>query len=338
MLKEFLYHLSVIALAMLSTGAMAASYELANGEDSLIGRPLTTHSEYKDTLLDIARKHGFGYREIILSNPGVDVLLPGAGKEIALPSQFLLPHAPRQGIVLNIPELRLYYYPPRKQGAPLQVYTFPVGIGKEGWNTPYARTNIIKKQKDPSWYPPESIRREHAARGDILPKRVAPGPDNPLGKYAMRMGLGAYLIHGTNNPDAIGMRASHGCIRLYPEDIENLYSMVGLRTPVNIINQPFKVALHQGKIYLEAHPSLEEDENIYRDNLTSVVQILIDVTAGSDYTVDWDLAKRVIRELQGIPVAIGIINGPATTVAETAGPSGRKGLKLRLDTKLTGSD
>ena len=295
MLKMILYGLIVAAVATFSTIVQAAGYELTNPEDALIGEIQSTRSVYEDTLLNIAREHGLGYREIRLSNPRVDVLLPGEGKEIVLPSQYLLPHAARQGIVLNIPEMRLYYYPPRKPDAPLQVYTYPIGIGREGWNTPYLKTKVTRKQKDPSWYPPESIRKEHADMGEILPLRVGPGPANPLGKFAMGLSLPSYLIHGTNKPAGVGMRVSHGCIRLYPEDIENLYAMVGLGTPVNIINQPFKVARHQGKIYLEAHPYLEEDEVLFRENLTSVVRILIDITEGSDYAVDWDLAKRVIR-------------------------------------------
>lgn len=338
MLKELLYRMSVTALAVMSTGALATSYDLTNAEDSLIGEILSTVSVYEDTLLNIARENGLGYREIRLSNPDVDVLLPGAGKEIVLPSQFLLPHAPRTGIVLNIPEMRLYYYPSRKPGTPLHVYTFPIGIGREGWNTPYLKTKVTRKQKDPSWYPPESIRKEHAENGDILPKRVGPGPANPLGKYSMGLSLPSYLIHGTNKPAGVGMRVSHGCIRLYPEDIEHLFAMVELGTPVNIINQPFKVARHQDKIYLEAHPYLEEDSDKFRDNLTSVVRILIDITAGSDYAVDWELAKRVIHEMQGIPVPIGRINGPSATVADTTDPTANKGLKLHLDMDLTKSE
>jgi L,D-transpeptidase ErfK/SrfK len=322
-------------LALFAINAAAAGYILEDEQDSLIGRITTVRTVYEDTLLDIARKHGLGYREIRLSNPGLDVLLPGADKDVVLPSQFLLPHAPRQGIVLNIPEMRLYYYPPRKPGEPLRVYTYPVGIGKEGWGTPYVRTKVANKQKNPTWYPPESIRREHAAIGDYLPKRVGPGPDNPLGKHAMRLGLGAYLIHGTNKPDAIGMRTSHGCIRLYPEDIERLFSMVPVGTPVNIINQPFKVARHQGRIYLEAHPYLEEDEALFRDNFTSVMRILIDITEGGDYVIDWELAKRVIWDMKGIPVPIGSLMA-RTKSAGKSSPTAA-GISLRLDTKLNES-
>ena len=311
----------------------AAVFVLADEQDSLMGEIKITHSRYEDTLLTIAEKYGLGYREIRLSNPDVDPLLPGAGKEIILPTQFLLPQAPRQGIVLNIPELRLYYYPPRSPGTPLKVITFPIGIGKEGWNTPYVKTRITNKQKDPSWYPPESIREEHAAEGDFLPKRVGPGPDNPLGKFAMKLNIGSYLIHGTNDRGGVGMRASHGCIRLYPDDIQALYQQVELGTPVNIINQPYKLALHAGKIYLEAHPYLEEDEALFKDNVTSVVRLLIDMTEGSDYEVNWNLAKRVVHEMKGVPVVIGRIDGLTHPPAHLSA-SDTTGLKLQLDTKL----
>ena len=290
-------------------GLAAVSYTLESPGDSLIGAITTVHARYEDTLPDIARAKGLGHLEIKLANPGVDTWLPGEGEEIVLPTLFVLPDAPRNGIVLNIPEMRLYYFPPgQTTDETIEVITHPVGVGRQGWGTPYINTRIIQKKTRPSWYPPESIRKEHAEMGDPLPKRVPPGPNNPLGNYAMRLGLPEYIIHGTNKPFGIGMRVSHGCIRLYPEDIKSLYQQVKLKTPVNIVNQPYKVGIYNDRVYLEAHPYLVEDAGQFEGNLTSVVEMLINVTGDLAYEVDWDLAKSVIAESNGIPVEIGRIN------------------------------
>ena len=286
--------------------AKALRYVLDDSGATLIGEIVTTEARERDTLLDIARLYGFGYQDLKLVNPELDTWLPGAGQKVILPAQFILPAARQEGIVLNIPEMRLYYYPPPAKGGPREVLTYPLGIGREGWATPYIATRIIEKKVRPSWYPPESIRREHAEAGDPLPKVVRPGPDNPLGDYAMRLGRPEYLIHGTNKPYGIGMRVSHGCIRLYPEDIEALFAEVTLRTPVNIINQPYKLGVKDEVIYLEAHPFLQEDSEQYQNNLTSVVSLLIDMAGGRDYELDWDKAHEAISQPTGLPVAIGM--------------------------------
>ena len=286
--------------------AKALRYVLDESGATLIGEIVTTEARERDTLLDIARLYGFGYQDLKLVNPELDTWLPGQGQEVILPAQFVLPAARQEGIVLNIPEMRLYYYPPPAKGQPREVLTYPLGIGREGWGTPYIATRIIEKKVRPSWYPPESIRREHAEAGDPLPKVVRPGPDNPLGDYAMRLGRPEYLIHGTNKPYGIGMRVSHGCIRLYPEDIEALFAEVTLKTPVNIINQPYKLGVKDEVIYLEAHPFLQEDSEQYQNNLTSVVSLLIDMAGGRDYELDWDKAHEAISQPTGLPVAIGM--------------------------------
>ena len=286
--------------------AQALRYVLDESGATLIGEIVTTEAGERDTLLDIARLYGFGYQDLKLVNPELDTWLPGQGQEVILPAQFILPAARQEGIVLNIPEMRLYYYPPPEKGQPREVLTYPLGIGREGWATPYIATRIIEKKVRPSWYPPESIRREHEEAGDPLPKVVRPGPDNPLGDYAMRLGRPEYLIHGTNKPYGIGMRVSHGCIRLYPEDIEALFAEVTLKTPVNIINQPYKLGVKDEVIYLEAHPFLQEDSEQYQNNLTSVVSLLIDIAGGRDYELDWDKAHEAISQPTGLPVAIGM--------------------------------
>lgn len=332
---NYLPALCLALAAVVSVNAAAAVFDLGSKQGSLIGELQVIHSSYEDTLPDIAREHDLGYDEIKLSNPDVDTWLPGKDRKILLPTEFLLPDAPRKGIVLNIPEMRLYYYPPHKKGEPEKVITYPLGVGREGWDTPYVRTRIIRKQKDPAWYPPESIREEHAAEGDPLPKRIGPGPENPLGRYALRLALPSYLIHGTNKPSGVGMRVSHGCIRLYPENIEELFSIVKVGTPVDIVNQPFKLGLHAGKIYLEAHPYLQEDAPLFKDNLTSVVRMLIKITGNKHYHMNWDLAKQVVHQMNGIPVVVGSING-ADEGGQAAAKAGveNNAIKLRLETNL----
>ena len=306
-LRRFSLRVAVILVAISAYAPVRAtvSYTLESPGDSMVGAMETVQARHEDTLPDIARANGLGFREIKLANPGVDTWLPGRGTEIVLPTRYVLPGTPKVGIVLNIPEMRLYYYPPQDAGQASEVITHPIGVGRQGWATPYLDTRIIQKKTRPSWYPPESIRKEHAEMGDPLPKRVPPGPKNPLGNYMMRLGMPEYIIHGTNKPFGIGMRVSHGCIRLYPENIKSLYQQVTLNTPVRIVNQPYKVGRLEDKIYLEAHPYLEEDTEQFEGNLTSVVEMLIDITGERGHQVDWDLVKTVIAESNGIPVEIG---------------------------------
>jgi L,D-transpeptidase ErfK/SrfK len=321
------------------TNVSAEVYVLDNKDDSVIGEVQTTRAASKDTLLDIAREHGLGYHEIKRVNQGLDTWLPGSDKEVILPSKYVLPMARRDGIVLNIPEMRLYYFPKSKAGEAVNVVTYPLGIGRQGWQTPYVDTRIIQKKKHPYWHPPESIREEHEEKGDPLPKRVEPGPDNPLGDYAMRLGLPDYLIHGTNKPFGIGMRVSHGCIRLYPEDIEELFQQVKLRTPVHIVNQPYKVGRLNDKLYLEAHPFLEEDSEQYLGNLTSVVKMIVKLTNEEDYQIEWELAKQVIKEMNGVPIVIGRVVSPTMQAeADLEGIEEARvdsGISLQLETGIS---
>ena len=298
----------LIALLSLSvTQTLAAKvYQIVDTSSSLVGEIVQVQADRRETLLDIGRRHGFGYHDMKLVNPEVDIWLPEDGEMIIIPSSFVLPHAPRNGIVINIPEMRLYYYLPKQQGNPQEVLTYPLGVGREGWNTPYMTTRIVEKKKHPDWYPPESIRKEHEEAGDPLPGIVKAGPDNPLGDYAMRLSKREYLIHGTNKPYGVGMRVSHGCIRLYPEDIEALFAQVAIETTVNIINQPYKVGIQNDVIYLEAHPYLEEEAEQFENNLTSVMSLILQFAGDRDYEVDWAAAYEAINNPTGIPIAIGI--------------------------------
>jgi L,D-transpeptidase ErfK/SrfK len=329
--------INLVVLIFLSlcsiSSAYANRYTLNNSGNTVIGEISTIKADERDTLLDIARRHGFGYQDMKLVNPDVDTWLPGEGQKITLPAQFVLPVAPMKGIVLNIPEMRLYYYLPKQTGKPQEVITYPLGVGRSGWNTPYIKTKIIEKKINPNWYPPESIRKEHEEAGDPLPKIVKAGPDNPLGDFAMRLGQPEYLIHGTNKPYGIGMRVSHGCIRLYPEDIKALFSEVSLKTPVNIINQPYKIGVKDNIIYLEAHPFLDEDVEKYENNLTSVVALIVEISNEQNYELDWSTAYEAINNPSGLPVAIGMYlpETMPTIVAEESSEN----LQVKVTEKLS---
>jgi L,D-transpeptidase ErfK/SrfK len=230
--------LSIILLgpitACVHNAAHATTYALPKPEDAVIGEIQYITSRYEDTLMELGRKYGVGYEEMVSANPGVDPWLPGEGTRITIPTRFVLPVAPRNGIVVNLPEHRIYYYPATKKGEGGTVQTYPISIGKMDWKTPLGKTRVVNKQVKPIWFPPESVRKEHEENGEPLPKAVPPGKDNPLGEFAMRLGIpgGSYLIHGTNKPEGIGMDVTHGCMRMFPEDIEVFFKAVPVQTPV----------------------------------------------------------------------------------------------------------
>lgn len=308
-----------LVAGLAASPAQAATFPLPQNGD-VVGELQSVVVKHEDTLSDIARRYDIGYDQIRRANPSVDPWVPREGTRIQLPTQFVLPNAPRDGIVLNLPEMRIYYYPKAKPGEPRKVTTFPVGIGREGWNTPVGQTFVSEKMANPSWYPPESIRTEHAAEGDPLPKVVPPGPDNPLGGFALYLGMkGGYRIHGTDKPYGIGMRVSHGCIRLYPEDIASLFAQVPVKTPVYVINQPYKLGWKDGQIYLEAHPQLSEQENAPAvTNLTPLVQAMTAKLGENKDATDWDKAMQVAQASQGIPAVITVGAKEAVSVADTS--------------------
>ncbi|MFZ9125168.1 MAG: L,D-transpeptidase family protein [Steroidobacteraceae bacterium] len=284
-----------------SPSALADRYPLEPAGGDLIGEPRQASARHEDTLLDLARRYKLGYEEIINANPGVDPWMPGAGVRIELSKRRILPAAERRGIVINLPEHRLYFFTP--DGT--EVYSYPVSIGKMDWNTPLGATRIVSKVKDPPWYPPESVRREHAAKGDILPAVVPAGPDNPLGRYAMRLGIpgGAYLIHGTNRPAGVGMQVTHGCMRLYPEDIEALFGMAAVNTPVTIVNQPFKVGWRDGRLWVEVHPALKEDV-VEPPTMTDLARLVVEAARQSLVPIDWSAVQQAYLETRGMPVPV----------------------------------
>ena len=273
-------------------------------DTKVIGQLQAVTSRHEDTLFDIARRYDLGYKEITAANPAVDAWLPGEGTRIVLPTRFILPDAPRKGIVLNIAAMRIFYYPSPKEGETPVVITHPVGIGRENWSTPLGLTKITSKITNPTWIPPASIRREHEEWGDPLPASVPPGPNNPLGAYAMRLARSKYLIHGTNKPDGIGRRVSHGCIQLFPEDIESLFKKVPEGTPVRIVNQPYLAGWDNGVLYLSAHKPLEEQHRSWKGSLKPMVQVVRKSASENGLPVDWDKAKALAQSSYGFPLPI----------------------------------
>jgi len=239
--------------------------------DDVVGAVQIIKARDEDTLSDIARRFNVGYEEIVSANPGVDPWLPKAGTEIVIPTQFVLPDAPRQGIVINLPAMRLFYFPKTKPGAAQRVITHPIGIGRVGWRTPEGSTKVIAKKEAPAWTPTPAIRKEHAADGDPLPKVVPPGPDNPMGSHVLKLGWPEYAIHGTDKPPSIGLRGSHGCLRLYPEDIVGIYEVVPVGTPVAVVNQPNLVGWRNNTLVMQTYPVLEDDKRKHQQRTDQLI-------------------------------------------------------------------
>ncbi|MEP7313046.1 MAG: L,D-transpeptidase family protein [Pseudomonadota bacterium] len=314
-------------LLLAATASQATVYDMDAGGAGLFGREERVVTQYEDTLYEIARRFSLGSEEIVRVNPDMDPWLPGAGREVIIPGQRVLPSGPREGIVVNLPEHRLYYFPKTAPGQKPVVITYPVSIGKMDWHTPLGRTKIVNKRERPTWTPPESVRKEHIANGDPLPAVVPAGPDNPLGLYAMRLDIkpGAYLIHGTNNPIAVGMAITHGCIRMYPEDIEALYPLVPLGTPVWLVNEPVKIAWVDGQLMLEAHPPVDAEGQTTEPDVDKFAGMLEQALGTSTVAIHWDLVRDELGKSRGMPVVVGLaadmpdapITLPATADATT---------------------
>ncbi|MEW8625217.1 MAG: L,D-transpeptidase family protein [Candidatus Thiodiazotropha sp.] len=289
----------------MSCSLMAVTFDLPEAGDDLVGRSFRYTTHYEETFSDIARIYDIGYRQMVAANPEVDPWLPGEGSEIVIPQQYILPPGPREGIVINLAELRLYYYPKDKP----VVITYPIGIGREGWSTPTGKTAVIGKKKDPSWTVPESILKEHEEQGDPLPDVVPPGPDNPLGSHAIYLGMSGYLLHGTNKPYGVGMRVSHGCIRLYPENISNFFNEVETGIPVRIIDKPYKAGWLDGELYVQVHPPLAEYVEERGHNQTELVDAVISKLMEDNRRPDWKQLQNYAEQKTGLPMPLYLLQG-----------------------------
>jgi L,D-transpeptidase ErfK/SrfK len=339
--------LTLLVFIVLPVAASADVYELPPDGSDVVGAVGTVRARQDDTLIDIARRHGLGYEDIVRANPDVDTWLPGEGTEIVLPTRFVLPPGPREGLILNLAEYRMYYFPTPREGERALVMTYPMSIGRMDWETPLGRTRIISKVTNPSWYPPASVRAEHAAAGDPLPRIVPAGPNNPLGAFAMRLDMPGYLIHSTNKPAGVGMRVSHGCIRMLPEDIGYLFGQIANKTEVRIINEPVKFGWDGDQLVMEVHralevaavveeglddtqaaaeisameeqqeePQLEDAVVLVKDKMTVVTEQFVAVTNTKPGRLDWDAVEILVERADGVPAAVGrSIKNAATSAA-----------------------
>jgi L,D-transpeptidase ErfK/SrfK len=270
---------------------------LIDVDQNLMGNLASIRTRQGDTLSDIARHFGLGYNDIVNANPQLDPWMPEPDTQVLLPLVFIMPDALRQGIVLNLANMRLFHFLPQQ---PNRVKTYPVGIGRDGWNTPLGLTRIISKTRNPIWNVPISIQREHAQKGDVLPNSIPAGPDNPLGEYAMRLAKQSYLIHGTNKPYGIGMQISHGCLNLYPEDIKQLFQDTPVGTQVMIVNQPYLLAWYHEMLFLEAHKPLANSKKLKLSLLTRIRQL----ATAHRVAVDWTKVEQVLQIANGIPTPV----------------------------------
>jgi L,D-transpeptidase ErfK/SrfK len=300
-----------LLLAALSSlnGASAATFALSADGSTVIGEVRVVLPLADNTLLDIARHFDIGYEEMVAANPGVSVWTPGAGTRVVVPGRFILPQKPWQGIVINIPQRRFYYFPPPRQGESRQVITYPVSIAREGWATPLGQTRIVAKYRDPGWFVPKSIWVENLLDDDVeLPEYFPPGPDNPMGMLALRTGFPGIFIHATNRPWGVGMRTSHGCIHLYPEDAAELFPLVQVGVAVRFIDKPFLVGTDRGRLVMASFAPVAEyasSDSAEDRAFQALHEFMVagDVQGVVD-RIDWSRINRLISTPQPVPVAV----------------------------------
>ncbi len=282
---------SLSALLLSAATAHGAAYPL-DGRD-VVGFTTFRTLVYEDTLAKVAEHNGIGYQELLDANPGVDAWLPGAGTRVELPTRYILPKGARDGIVINIAEYRLYLYLAGR------VVTYPVGIGRGEFRTPIGVSRVVAHLENPSWTPTPAARAEHRLNGDELPNVVPPGPDNPLGQFALRLSLPGYYIHGTNKPFGVGQMVSMGCIRLYPAHIAALTELAPNGMPVRVVYEPMKLARHAEGAYAEIHTG--PYENPASDVLTAQATSWAEAQG---VRLDASALAKAIAERTGIPVRI----------------------------------
>jgi L,D-transpeptidase ErfK/SrfK len=302
MMRCFVKLVCILGALFSINTASALEFRLPSAGSNIVGYVQTATARSGETLGNVGRRYDIGYDEMAEANPHIRYHTKmRRGTKVIVPSQFILPPGPRKGIVINLAELRLYYYPPGRG----TVVTEPVGIGKVGsWQTPVGKTRIIGKRKNPYWYPTKNVRAKAERDGFPIPKVFPPGPDNPLGEYAMRLGWQDYLIHGTNQPTGVGQRVSAGCIRMFPEDIHRLYKMAKVGTPVRIINEPFKVGYKGGRMYLETHRPLLEQMEKYELDVAPLVRLVSNAATKKRVLVKWEVARKEVKKPTGIPKVI----------------------------------
>ncbi len=312
-LKPTLSAFAVTTLLATSSLAGAATAPAAEAyTKSYVGQMQEVTAKYEDTLVHVGREYGVGFVEMRAANPSVDPWLPGSGTEITIPTLNILPDAPHQGVVINLAEMRLYYF----KNSNTEPLTFPIGIGRDGLKTPLGVTSVMRKKEGPTWTPTDRMRKEDPT----LPAFVPPGADNPMGSHALYLGFPTIAIHGTNKPYGIGRRVSSGCIRMFPEDITQIYNMVPVGTKVTVVDQSIKAAWIGNRLFLEVHPTqdqaavMEHEGSIPDYQLSERDLSMIMRVAGKNVqTLDWQKIRKVVKERKGYPVPIA--NKSDTTMA-----------------------
>lgn len=293
-----------VAFLFAATVVPASAQDLPDGD--LVGANTPYIVVSGDNLATIARRNHIGFVELLAANPNVTSPVIKAGQSLVIPGQHLLPAAERSGIVVNLAGLRLFRF--NDDGT---VLTFPISVGREGWETPTGVTQVVQKRKDPTWTVPASIRAEDPN----LPAVIPAGPDNPLGQYALSLGWPGYLIHGTNKPSSIGRPSSHGCMRMYPEDIETLFGVVAVGESVSVIDTPITLGQSDGNLYIQVTPTREQAKLIAAwkpvDPLTladaPVVAVMAQLSTlkAEGAEIDDRAVEDAIARHDGMPVVIG---------------------------------
>lgn len=289
-------------------------FVLAPGQD-VVGALQVVKVRKGETLSDIGRRFNVGLGEMTRANPDVDPWIPKPGTPVVVPTQYVLPDAPHQGIVVNLAAMRLFYFPPHKRGKPQVLITHPVGIGRQGWKTPQGVTRVLWHEKEPVWHVPPSIIAEHLKDGDKLPRVMGPGPDNPLGDYALHLGWPGYLIHGTNKPVSVGLRVSHGCVHLFPEDIAQIFKMVPNGTEVRVVNEPYVFGWQDGRLYIQSSGPLEDDKRPWSKQSRRLLAPTLTRAQRSELKqhhekIDWGRVAQLVAGPVGVPVPVsGISQG-----------------------------
>ncbi len=291
----------LLLLAGIAVGAplQAENFLLPGSTVTIVGEQNWVSADRRESLLEVARRHGLGFTDMQQANPDVDMWVPKEGAPVLLPTAFVLPNAPRKGVVVNIAEYRLYFY--YREASQDLVATFPISIGRMDWQTPLGDWKVTRKRTRPTWRPPQSIIDEYAADGEVLPRVVPPGPDNPLGDYAINLSAPGYLIHGTNRPRGVGMQVTHGCLRMLPEDIEWLFGKLPVGLPVTIVNQPVKVGWRDGRLHVEVHRPLEEHSP---EAVNALIDRLQASAEAARVELDVQAMRRAMIERKGVPVPI----------------------------------
>jgi L,D-transpeptidase ErfK/SrfK len=316
-------------------------FVLARGQD-IVGAVQIVKVRNGETLSDIGRRFNVGFGEMTRANPDVDPWLPKPGTPVVVPTQYILPDAPHVGIVVNLAAMRLFYFPPHKRGEPQVVITHPVGIGRRGWKTPQGVTHVLWHEKNPVWHVPPSILAEHRQEGEPLPPVVGPGPDNPLGDYALHLGWPGYLIHGTNKPVSVGLRVSHGCVHLFPEDIAQIYRIVPNGTEVRMVNEPYVFGWEDGRLYMQSPGPLKDDKRPWKKEARRLLAGTLtrrqrQELKRHDEKIDWSRVSQLVDAPAGVPVPVSGIDQSASPGSGDGVTQVIAGAKLVQNTLPAGS-